>query len=927
MQKTITTTKHRMIEGCVTGGLLPYVVIRHAGLSAERFETLVFPRTSSLMDRYLEQEMERNNISRSLPDGLEQVIGTVGGGALRSELLQLRRDIHNGRFKLQPLAPETWAVLNKALSAAEREQLNQYVQSCSQRMDLLIEGERAFAEELKSARAVLKSIFRKREFRKALALASPSLSYELGKYLCAPEEDLRRIRRTELSLVRYYTRGAFKVSPFSRFSRSSVVRISENARASHQPLGRLSSCVTLNRSLIATLAECVARHPDLRGHVPVCLSGAYSENGQRLVLLQRQYNGVAPTRMRIPREATVCVSLTKAMEWIRAYLGSHGGQAPFNHIVLELGQSLDAPAEALSYVEKLIDIGFLVHKIRFGNSESAGLEVLIAFLSSIPCPVAQELRSCLEALGQIAARISTAASEERVCILRQLEIQVAAAFKLLNVDSASRWNGLIAFEDCGEDSITQTALPARWKPILEDLNSFLSLYAPLLDWNLSLRMAMAHILGNDLVANPVDFLEFVHAFAQGPSKTPSAQDVSNYHHTPNTHGLSKVRQLGQLRDEICRVVAESSGEEEVDLLALGQSHGWFQRLSDLQVGPYEPAVMGIAVHGQATVQADGSLNLVINAIYDGAVNILLRACNTLSPGSREQLVCEISTILRDTWTGGMLCEILASHDFNVNLHPRITELAVDCAEEDKVTPENFQIKDLQIKRAPDQRISLAHRESGTEIIPLATGMMSMSFAPLTQHLLSTFSSTRMISSRPFHPFSWSLPAQEESVRCLPRMVFGRCILRRRAWLILREALPLRAGQDTDFGYFLQVRRWQRTMGIPDEVFATIEPYAGGESEAHEGSRQSWNRRKPQYIDFRNFFLVDVLAKLISEVRTRLYIEEMLPGRTDWDHWSLHRPTELILNFLVARDEEQEFAGRVPESTVFSPQSQNGGAFL
>jgi hypothetical protein len=54
---------------------------------------------------------------------------------------------------------------------------------------------------------------------------------------------------------------------------------------------------------------------------------------------------------------------------------------------------------------------------------------------------------------------------------------------------------------------------------------------------------------------------------------------------------------------------------------------------------------------------------------------------------------------------------------------------------------------------------------------------------------------------------------------------------------------------------------------------------------------------------------------------------MLPGRTDWDHWNLHRPTEFILNFLVGREEEQEFAGRVPESAAFFPESQKGGAYL
>jgi hypothetical protein len=255
--------------------------------------------------------------------------------------------------------------------------------------------------------------------------------------------------------------------------------------------------------------------------------------------------------------------------------------------------------------------------------------------------------------------------------------------------------------------------------------------------------------------------------------------------------------------------------------------------------------------------------------------------------------------LRQLWRDAEVCELNATYDYNANLHPRATQSTVDCTGASGAESMSIRLHDLALEIDGKERLRVIHRASGAEIVPLDLGMMAVSFAPLTHHILSSVSNSCMIANKPFHPFSWSFNEREKGVYRFPRLVFGRCIARRAGWCVHRENLPHRRKGDTDFSYFLRIRRWQRDLGLPEEVFVSGGTYFEWMEEKNF-DRQSWNRRKPQYIHFRNHFLVSILEKIISEVRAWLYIEEMLPDQTSWAHWRLHRPVEAVIDCYVAQ---------------------------
>ena len=890
----VNMPKHKSIQGCVKGAIIPYVVVRRAGLSSKSFEQLVFSRTSDILDQVFALERSNREIASNLAEALHRAVGAAQSIACSAEILQLRRDIHNHRPSRRPLSHEAWDLLALILTPCEVEQVREYLDNHQRRQSLLIKGEQVFADEYASRRAVLKRALRKQEFRKALSLASPALSYELDQYLQSPDEALRRIRRTERSLIRYYSRAAFKLSPFSSFTRVGLAKLSKVQVPSAKRGSRVRSQVRLNRSLLASFAECITRHPELGGYVPVHVNTTSVYRGNKLMLLQRVYNGVAPTRLRTPQELVVNVSQSAAMEWIKTYLPA-GSKVQMRQIREDLQKALP-PGHADTCLRNLMDFGFLIHRIPPPDAGDSGIENLAGILDKVPSPLASSLKSKLERLEQLARCFGPACAQQRRTLLHEAADTTAEIFALLGTET-SNWDGLIIFEDCGETRLNHISLPKQWNTAIDDLQEFLSQYASLLDRNLSVRMAIAQALKDNFAGGPVDLIEFMHRFTATPATAPEGQGLARYHHTPFSRGMEKIHVLALLRDQMGQSLSSSSEEEELDFRVMAEQHHWLERLQALAPEPHEAAVLGISCHCQPVRQADGSVNIVVNGFFDGALNTVLRACNHLEKSEQIQVIQELRQILQEAYPHSIPSELMTTFDFNVNLHPRGTEFVID---QEAGAAESIQLSDLNIRLEENGQIALFHRDWGTKITALHLGMMEVSFATFSQHFLSRLSSLCMIASKPFHPYHWNSGTQKSPVEAFPRLVYGRCVLRRRGWSLLPEALPHRERDDTDFTYLMRIQRWRRDLGLPEEAFVLAD-----ETPAQQGSRKAWNSRKPQYIHFGNFFLVDVFSKLVADGGKRLYIEEMLPSRAEWNQYSSRRTTEVILNLCIVQFEDSD----------------------
>jgi hypothetical protein len=184
----------------------------------------------------------------------------------------------------------------------------------------------------------------------------------------------------------------------------------------------------------------------------------------------------------------------------------------------------------------------------------------------------------------------------------------------------------------------------HWRSAVEDLEDFVSLYAPLFDRNLSVRIAIAQTLRDDFAGGPVDLIEFLHHFTATPASTAKGEELSSYDHTPFNHGLEKIKKLALLRDEMGRTLAASSSAEEIDFRTIAAQHQWLERLHALDTDAHEASAIGVSCHCQPLKRADGSLDIVINGIFDSAINVLLRSCNHLAASERKQVIEEIQRL-------------------------------------------------------------------------------------------------------------------------------------------------------------------------------------------------------------------------------------------------------------------------------------------
>ncbi len=120
------------------------------------------------------------------------------------------------------------------------------------------------------------------------------------------------------------------------------------------------------------------------------------------------------------------------------------------------------------------------------------------------------------------------------------------------------------------------------------------------------------------------------------------------------------------------------------------------------------------------------------------------------------------------------------------------------------------------------------------------------------------------------------------IRTRPRVVYeDQLVLQRKAWFVPKELLPLRSKQETDWQYFERLNTWRSEQGMPEEIFLFVNPRENQNNQENvdtdAAKRVTRDDYKPQYISFRNPFMVKLFEGLLSKVMSTLKIEEMLPN--------------------------------------------------
>lgn len=229
--------------------------------------------------------------------------------------------------------------------------------------------------------------------------------------------------------------------------------------------------------------------------------------------------------------------------------------------------------------------------------------------------------------------------------------------------------------------------------------------------------------------------------------------------------------------------------------------------------------------------------------------------------------------------------------FNANLHPPLMPYEIWMPNGHNSLPPEKQIPvtDLEVSHntGTDQLV-LTHKPTRKTAYVFDLGFQGHAGRSQLFQLLEKFTLAEYLSCYPINMAINKLfePQDKDAEgNILPKQVFMRprilyenwLILQRKAWFIPKEILPNIQPKESDWSYFERINEWRHTYQIPDEVFMFVIGKGNDNIKPEEGKKLGRDDRKPQYISFKNPFLVSLFSSMISKVPGTLRIEEMLPN--------------------------------------------------
>ncbi len=387
------------------------VLLRIAGLSAHRLEPLRSPPCQALLQTIAAAESKLAELRADLVRHLYPAVPTAPP-PLRRLLLAVRRDAFRGR----PLASHSdaphWAEVRRLSGPLTDRILQLEDQTTAARHEL----DFVYPREWERTTNHLRELLADRRLARGLALASPVLATQLGRLAADPDTGSRRERKLLLSGLRYASRAALKLSPYSTLTRLALGRTTATGPAirflSGEDDWQERSVVRLRRYLVEQLADAVAASPALHNHLPLALNPTLTRLGAELdrwALVRPAHWSPSPegTGRRWIPPTPVEVPLAPALvAWLEEQLAA--GDLGRNDLAARLAESLgnDSPPAAAAVsdraagsLDKLVRLGVLLTVPPWDAGAPRLEESLRDALAAGPpelAPVAQALADLIE---------------------------------------------------------------------------------------------------------------------------------------------------------------------------------------------------------------------------------------------------------------------------------------------------------------------------------------------------------------------------------------------------------------------------------------------------------------------------------------------------------------------------------------------------
>lgn len=721
-------------------------------------------------------------------------------------------------------------------------------------------------------------------FRRGLALASPTVSRNVSNLDdSAGSHCERRRRRLEITLVRYVSRAALKLSPFSTFTRVALAAVEVDASPGVQLIGERPwterSLLRIRRYLLDQYVAAFVLYEPFRRELVAVLNNSLVE------LPDRRWRFVRPGHWKLdPENGALRYQWAALAEvridgdlvpWLKRQLDrTHTTYGRVCDILLNGGELIGSVAD----LDELIAIGFVNLLTPWSIDEAWAERRLLEHLHTLPRTA--ELQIVIDCLCELVCLeegyASTDTADRSVEQIASLIDELWESLKVLTgVDSDLSLNHS-SDHDYYEDVLLespgrrQATVPvvhvsrAGAQACLRSIDPVLRL-STLFRHNEDFLCTMAAYAATQCAPREkfglLDLFQAVQPIWQEFTKfcLSSSHAGSAVPATFNPMGLAILRDLQEFRDHVWAgidtCVVEYDDFSEVSIEAL-------ERLL-VGIPPLYAPEAGACLFMQPA-DAEGT-SWVVNHLREGTGRFGSRFTPVMEAAIRRQYLDTVATRVGSRASiAGEWLEVVCGHGDTANAHVPHTHRVIEMPGDTVDLPRSrrLSLSDLHIRIDRDVLTARMYDDAGRRIIPVYLGGAHLWYLPPLERFLCVFGPSEL---RPIFP----QPRSTQVGDCVlsKRLVIGNVVLQRRVWSFpVRRLQELIAGM-SEAHALLAISRWRTAIGIPEQIFII----------GNVNSRSSARDRKPQYVDFTSPLFLRVFTVILRGSHDdRMRLEEVLP---------------------------------------------------
>jgi hypothetical protein len=887
-------------ETATSTGAAP-LVARIAGLEASAVEPLASPRCAELATVVVATERELDEVRSQLVDRLYAEIHGAPA-ELRRLFLAVKRDSFNHRSISRHRNSSLWPSLHERIGPLA-ESVVALEQRLADEWDTL-RGEFA-SEGGRQARYLCRLVLEEKGLLRGLALAGPSMVGDLRRFCKEPGRPVgSKQMKLAISLSRYVSRSALKLSPNSTLTRSALGSVERETPDSLRLLGsgwQERSLLRLRRIYVDQWRDLLLCHSAFRASLPIGLNESIQEieSGRfRWLRPGRWKRSVTGTDLHFVQDAFVNTR-RENRPFRFAFNLLQAGPLSFLDLQHRLTGKTEHERRVMeAELDQLLDLGFLRFLLPWSEDEAHVELQLLRHLRTIS--QLEEIADFLDRLVELQQGYADAAEPERALpemanlsagLTRRLG--ELAGLDLNPVEDYRRGRFyedvlLVRRTEAGSEDLVQVSRAAmeRTAASTEPLVRLAFLYSHRHDF----LHALAELASRQFPhQQTVGFLDLFSA-AQPLWRqydcflAEATKDPDGWRSSFDPFGLTAVEELDRLRHSAWDGLGSCvTAVEHAEVLS-GSA------LADLLTPVplrYAPLV-GVCLFLQPL--DDYGERWFLNRMHEGVGRYGSRFTSTMSPSTRARYTDYLASRTPFEIDGEPLelLDLLCSQGDTLNVHAVQTPWVLDihgngphssCAR-------RLRLRDLRVELAGPHRLPWLMDADGQRFLPVHLGGASHAFMPTIVKFLSLFGPGEFRSVWPLRRLQ-----HEGEGEVLKRLMIDSVVFGRKRWSFPLRSIDKRLAAPDPEAY-VALQDWRLRQGIPERVFLLQRiPH-----------RVLADRFKPQYLDLTSPLSPSILRTAIENGNGSVSFEEMLPDPEafprdrDGRHWGV----ELLLDTLALR---------------------------